>query len=283
MSTAKINLLLVLAVSIFVSLACSGLGKNENRSVGGNTATDSSNSTAANKANNKKNTNTTTESDDGESTSGEQKQKPAPGKGNVQGKVLYNDQPVEGIEVRICENFSTIMGIRCDGKTQTTKTGADGVFVLADLDPKTYGGLTAKVFKSAYYVFPQEGIMTAQKFSVEADKTIFARDIHLFKDDVKITSPKAGAKVDAKNLELKWDAYPDAAYYKVSLYPDAGGLPPISGERVDEPTYAVTEELTNGKYRIRVEVYNAGDRKLAESSNDIKFTVTGGTEPQPKP
>jgi len=281
-STAKINFLLVFAVVIFVSLACSGLGKNENRTGGGAAnSSDNSGATAAN--NNRKNTTTTVETDDGESTSGEEKQKPAPGKGNVQGKVLYNDQPVEGIEVRICENFSTIMGVRCDGKTQTTKTAADGVFVLADLDPKTYGGLTAKVFKSAYYVFPQEGIMTAQKFAVEADKTIFARDIHLFKDDVKITNPKAGAKVDAKNLELKWDAYPDAAYYKVSLYPDAGGLPPISGERVEEATYAVTEELASGKYRIRVEVYNAADRKLAESSNDIKFTITGGAEPAAKP
>jgi hypothetical protein len=278
-STAKINFLLVFALVIFVSLACGRLGKNENQNAGGGT-TNSSNSTTANDRK-KTNTSTTTDADD-VSTSGEEKVKPAAGKGNVQGKVLYNDQPVEGIEVKICENFSTIMGIKCDGKTQTAKTDKDGVFVLADLDPKTYGGLTAKVFKSNYYVFPQEGIMTPQKFAVEADKTIFARDIHLFKDDVKITNPKAGAKVDAKNLELKWDAYPDAAYYKISLYPDAGGLPPISNERVDEPTYAVTEELANGKYRIRVEVYNAGDHKLAESSNDIKFTVTGGAEPEAK-
>ncbi|MDQ3801459.1 MAG: hypothetical protein M3384_18715 [Acidobacteriota bacterium] len=283
MSTAKINFLLALAVVIFVSLACGNLGKNETASNGGGGANSAnSGSTAANKG---KNTNTTTtaESGDDDSTSGAEKQKPAPGKGNVQGKVLYNDQPVEGIEVRICENFSTIMGIRCDGKTLTTKTGADGVFVLADLDPKTYGGLTAKVFKSAYYVFPQEGIMTAQKFNVEADKTIFARDIHLYKDDVKIVNPKAGSKADAKNLELKWEAYPDAAYYKISLYPDAGGLPPISGERVDEPSYSVTEELANGKYRLRIEVYNARDRKLAESPNDIKFTVTGGAETEAKP
>lgn len=281
MSTTKINFLIAFAALILVCQACGGLGKNENRVVVNGT-TNSSASTSAT-SNDKKKTDTGTTGSDDVSTSGEEKVKPAPGKGNVQGKVLYNDQPVEGIEVKICEQFSTIMGIRCDGKTQTAKTDKDGVFVLADLEPKTYGGLTAKVFKSDYYVYPQEGIMTAQKFAVETDKTIFARDIHLFKDDVKITNPKAGAKVDAKNLELKWDAYPEAAYYKISLYPDAGGLPPLSNERVDEPTYAVTEELTNGKYRIRVEAYNAGDRKLAESSNDIKFTVTGGAETEAKP
>jgi hypothetical protein len=201
----------------------------------------------------------------------------------VQGKVVFNDQPVEGIEVRICEDFSTIMGVKCGGATRTTKTGADGVFVLADLEPKTYGGLTAKVFKSSYYIYPREEIMTAKKFTVEPDKTIYASDISLFKDDLKITSPKAGAKVEAKNLELKWDEYPDAEYYKITLFPDAGGLPPINGERVDDPTYAVSEPLTNGKYRLRVESYNANNRKLAETSNDIKFTVIGGAEPAPTP
>lgn len=281
MSKSKINVLLALAAFIFVSLACSGLGKNDNQNSG---ATNSSNSSKT-ASNVKKNTPTSGDSDEttaDDSSSGEEKQKPAAGKGNVQGKVLYNDQPVEGIEVKICENFSTILGIKCDGATKTTRTDKDGVFVLADLDPKTYGGLTAKVFKSAYYVYPQEGIMRAQKFNVEADKTIFARDIHLFKDDVKITSPKSGSKVDAKAVELKWDAYPDAAYYKVSLYPEGGGLSPVSNERVDDTTYAVNEDLTNGKYRIKIEAYNASDRKLAESSSDIKFTVTGGAEAEAK-
>ena len=270
MLKAKINFLTAFALLVFVSIACN-LGKNNN-----------SNSVVVNTSNTEAKKTPKTIKGDDESTSGEEKQKPAAGKGNVQGKVLFNDQPVEGIEVKICETFTAFMGIRCTGKTLTTKTDAGGIFVLANLEPLTYGGLTAKVFKSNYYVYPQEGIMTPQKFTVEADKTTFASDIHLFKDDVKITNPKSGAKADAKALELKWDTYPDAAYYKVSLYPDGGGISPVSGERVDDPTYAVTETLTNGKYRIKVEAFNAGDRKLSESSSDIKFTVTGGTEPTPK-
>lgn len=269
MSKAKINFLTAFALLIFVSLACN-LGKKGDSNV----AVTNTSNTAKTPANKK--------STDAESTSGEEKTKPAAGKGNVQGKVLFNEQPVEGIEVKICETFSAIIGIRCTGKTLTTKTGSDGVFVLANLEPMTYGGLTAKVFKSNYYIYPQEGIMSPQKFTVEADKTTFTPDINLFKDDVKITNPKSGAKADAKSLELKWDTYPDAAYYKVSLFPDAGGTPPVSGERVEDPTYAVTEELINGKYRMKVEAFNSNDRKLAESSADIKFTVTGGTEPTPK-
>jgi hypothetical protein len=271
MTKTRINFLTALALLVFVSLACGRFGKN----------TGSATENPTPNANTKSTPKTTIKNDD-DSTSGEEKQKPTAGKGNVQGIVLFNEQPVEGIEVKICETFSTILGIKCSGKTQTVKTDKDGVFVLANLEPITYGGLTAKVFKSNYYIYPQEGIMTARRFEVEADKTIFAPDIHLFKDDVKITNPKAGSRADAKNLELKWNAYPDASYYKVSLYPDAGGTSPVSGDRVDDPTYTVTDELTSGKYRIKVEAYNKNDRKLAESGDDIKFNVTGTAEPTPK-
>lgn len=282
MSKAKINLLLAFAPIVFVALGCGSL-KNigQKESAGNSVVSNVSNVSTPNA----KASPTVSDANDGEdeaSTSGAERAKPAAGKGNVQGKVLYNDQPVEGIEVKICEEFNTFMGVKCEGKTSQTKTDKDGVYVLADLEPKTYGGLTAKVFKSDYFVYPQEGIMTPQKFAVVADKTIFARDINLFKDDIKITNPKAGSKVDAKNIELKWDAYPDAAYYKINLYTEGGGLPPLSDERVDDPNYTVTENIANGKYTFKVVAYNAHDHKLAESSDDIKFTVTGGAEPEPK-
>lgn len=280
MSKAKINFLLALALVVFVSLACGSLkniGKDQ-------VATNANTNTPVFGTSNTKVSATppSTTEDSAESTSGDERQKPAAGKGNVQGKVLYNDQPVEGIEIKICETFSTIMGINCTGKTRSTKTGADGVFVLADLEPMNYGGLMAKVFKSNYYIFPYKGtMMSPQRFTVEADKTIFANDMSLFKNDVKITSPRSGAKVAAENLELKWDAYPDAAYYKISLYPNAGGTPLVNAERVDDPTYVVTEPLADGKHRLRVEAFNSGDTKLAETGSDINFTVTGGAPPAP--
>ena len=40
---------------------------------------------------------------------GVEKVKPAPGTGNVQGKVLYNNAPVENIDVRLCETFSLFL------------------------------------------------------------------------------------------------------------------------------------------------------------------------------
>lgn len=278
MSNVKINASCAVLLVVFVSLACGRFGRNEQPNTG-----DSINATLPNT--NRRAAQTPTTADEAASTSGEERQKPAAGKGNVQGKVLFNDEPVEGIEVRICENFSTILGIKCDGKTKTVKTGADGVFVIADLDPMNYGGLTAKVFKSDYYLYPYEGFssMIAKRFNVEADKTIFANDINLFKDDLKITQPKAGAKIPAENVEIKWDEYPNADYYKISLYPDIGGDLPVNNERVDDPVYALPEPLANGKYRIKIEAFNLNNRKLAETGSDIKFNVAGGADLAPKP
>src|SRR3982074_1634818 len=82
---------------------------------------------------------------------GIEKVKPAAGTGNVQGKVLFNGKPVENIEVKLCETFNRFLG-GCDGKTYTARTDKDGVYVIANVEPKTYEGLLARVFDTDSYV-----------------------------------------------------------------------------------------------------------------------------------
>src|SRR4051812_40820807 len=41
---------------------------------------------------------------------GVEKMKPAPGTGNVQGKVLFNGKPVPNNEVKLCEKFNRFLG-----------------------------------------------------------------------------------------------------------------------------------------------------------------------------
>src|SRR5829696_9639468 len=149
---------------------------------------------------------------------GVEKVKPASGTGNVQGKVLYNNAPVENIDVRLCETFSRFLN-GCGGKIYTAKSDKDGDFVITNVPPKEYEGLTVRVFDTDSYVFATTGIagISASKYNVVADKTLFAAPTHLFKGDLKVVNPKAGATVSAQDLELRWDAYPDAAYYKFSL------------------------------------------------------------------
>jgi len=205
---------------------------------------------------------------------GVEKVKPAAGTGNVQGKVLYNNAPVENIDVRLCETFSRFLN-GCGGKIYTAKTDKDGDFVITNVPPKEYEGLTVQIFDTDSYVFATTGIGIAQaKYKIEADKTLFVKPTHLFKGDLQVTNPKAGSTVSGANLELQWQAYPDAAYYKFSLSPDEHLVtPPYINERVDGASFKVNKPLEKGTYRFKVEAFNKSDRKLSETPDDIKFTI----------
>jgi hypothetical protein len=209
---------------------------------------------------------------------GVEKVKPAPGTGNVQGKVLYNGKPAAGIEVKLCEKFNQFFG-GCSGKTFTAKTDEGGEYVITNVEPMTYESLMARVFDTDTYVFATTGLvgLSSAKYEVAADKTLFVRPTNLFKTDLKLLGPKAGSKVSAQGLELKWEAYPDAAYYKFSLYPtDSAVTSPYINERVEGTSFAADKPLPKGEYRWQMEAYNDADQKLAESGRDIKFTVTDG-------
>lgn len=206
---------------------------------------------------------------------GVEKVKPAPGTGNVQGKVLYNNAPVENIDVRLCETFSRFLS-GCGGKIYTAKTDKDGDFVITNVPPKEYEGLTVRVFDTDSYVFATAGIagIASAKYNVVADKTLFIQPTHLFKGDVQVMNPKAGSTVSGENLELQWQAYPDAAYYKFTLYPDNHQItPPYLNERVDAASFKVNKPLEKGTYRFKVEAFNKGEKKLSETPDDIKFTI----------
>jgi hypothetical protein len=209
------------------------------------------------------------------SETGIEKVKPAPGTGNVQGKVFYNSKPVENIEVKLCETFSRFVG-GCGGKTYTARTDKEGEYVITNVPPKTYEALIAKVFESDEYVFATAGIagISASKYEVVADKTFFAAPTHLFKGDLKTLNPKAGSKVSAEGLELKWEPYADAAYYKISLFAnDHNVTAPYVNQRVEATSFTVDKPLQNGTYRLKVEAYNGDNRKLSETADETSFGI----------
>lgn len=206
---------------------------------------------------------------------GVEKVKPAAGTGNVQGKVLYNGAPVENIEVRLCETFSRFLS-GCGGKIYTAKTDKEGDFVITNVPPKEYEGLTVRVFETDSYVFATTGIagISSAKYNVVADKTLFVTPTHLFKGDLKVVNPKAGSTVSGQDLELKWESYPDAAYYKFSLAHNNHQIePPYTNQRVDDASFKVNKPLEKGSYRFKVEAFNSADKKLSETSDDITFTI----------
>ena len=215
------------------------------------------------------------------SGTGVEKEKPAPGKGNVQGKALYNGQPAAGVEVKLCETFNQYFG-GCKGETFVTKTDSAGEYLIKDVPPRIYEGLIVKVFDTNYYVFATSGIIQSAKYKIEEGQTFFAPDAHLFKNDLKLLSPKAGSKIGPDNIEVKWDSYPDAAYYKFSIHADSSSGATTEydyiNKRVDGLSYVLEKPLSPGSYTCKVEAYNSNDIKLSQSASDIKFTVTGETK-----
>lgn len=211
------------------------------------------------------------------SGSGVAKESPAAGKANVQGKVFFNEKPAADIEVKLCEKFSRFLS-GCGGETFVAKTDANGEYLIKDVPPGIYEALTARVFNTPYYVFATSGIVGAAKYEIQTDETFFAPDTNLFKSDLKLLTPKAGAKVDG-GFAVKWEPYPDAAYYKFSIYADNSSDSNYDyiNKRVDGTSYALDKPLSPGSYTIKVQANNANDIKLAESADDIKFTVTSGT------
>lgn len=266
----KTLLVLVVAVA-FSAIAC----EQKNTTQGNTTQT---NTNADKKDTNK--TPGTQLSKDGYVTSetGTEKEKPEAGKANVQGKALFNEKPAAGVEAKLCEKFSTFMG--CSGQQYSTKTDENGEYLFKNVEPKDYQGLIVKVFNTPSYIFAAQSFgITAAKYKIEADKTFFAPATNLFKSDLKAQNPKSNAKVDAKTLEIKWDAYPEAAYYKFGLYPKESKVTsPYINEKVEGNTFKIEKPLVNGEYRLKIDAYNANDIKLSQLNEDVKFNVTGGEE-----
>lgn len=268
----RMLLVLTIAIASF-ALAC-----NQGSAPQDNPTTDKTNTTADKKEANKQPGTQLTKDGYVTSETGTEKEKPQAGKANVQGKAMFNEKPAAGVEAKLCEKFNTFMG--CSGQQYTTKTDENGEYLFKNVDPKDYEGLIVRVFNTPSYIFAAQSLgISAAKYKIEADKTFFAPATNLFKSDVKVQSPKANAKVDAKTLEIKWDAYPEAAYYKISLFPkEVKVSSPYINEKVEGNSFKAEKPLVNGEYRLKIDAFNANDIKLSQLNEDVKFNITGGEE-----
>lgn len=258
----------VLSLSVSLLVGCSG-GANNSAPTQSNTAVNNTAKASATPA--------TEKSTDGEyvpSESGTAKATPESGKANVQGKVLFNGEPVPGVEVKLCKEFNRFAG-GCTGETFKTKADDAGEYLFSNVTPGIYGGLLVRVFNTDSYVFATTGFgISSAKYKIDADSTYFAPTTNLFKSDLKLQEPKANASVGGTDLKIKWEAYPSAAYYKLSVSPeDYDADSSINGERVEGTEYAATKVLKPGKYHVTITAFNSSDVKLSEVKDRIPFSV----------
>jgi hypothetical protein len=269
-------------------LACVAIGCTNNCKRDKETSFDSNSSKSTNistNSANKKMPTTTTEEDAGGTVAvstgapaGKTISAPESGKSNIWGQVMYNSKPVEKIEVKLCETLNSF-NMQCGGKTFKTVTNAEGEYLLENVPPKTYGGIIVKVFASNFYVFEatQYGGMP-KKYEIKADETFYVTPTNLFKGDLKPLTPKANSKTSGQDLELTWQAYPDATYYKMSLIWSGKEYKasPFVSEKVEGTTFKADKPIEDGQYWFQLEAYNADDVKLAQSERAYKINITGG-------
>ena len=196
---------------------------------------------------------------------------PASGKGNVFGEIRWNGAGAADLEVLLCADFSSFSG--CGGEEFLTTTDADGQYLFEDVDPGVYA-LSVRVFDSDDWLYISSGILSSAEFEVEAGETLTIGRQNIFKLDVNPEEPANGSKVAATEVTLKWQPYPDADYYKLSMYPDEGDAILID-KRVNEATLTVDLLPVNCGYRWRVEVFNSDRIKIAEMAEDFDFVVDG--------
>ena len=196
---------------------------------------------------------------------------PEDGKGNVFGEIRWNGEGAADLDLLLCADFSSFGG--CGGEEVTSKTDENGQFLFANVNPGVYA-LSVRVFDSEDWLYISSGILSSADFEVEADETLVIDTQNIFKLDLKPLSPTNGGKATAGELTIDWDDYPEADYYKVSMYPDEGDAILVD-KRVNESSIVVDLFPLNCGYRWSVEAFNSGRMKIAEMAEQFDFTVSG--------
>ena len=194
---------------------------------------------------------------------------PATGTGNVFGEIRWNGTGAAGLEVELCADFSSFSG--CGSAPVNGKTDEDGRYLFKDVEPGIYA-LSVRVFDSEDWLYISSGILSSAEFEVEAGKTLTIGIQNIFKLDMKLLEPSNGSKVAGEEVLLDWDDYPEADYYKVSMYPDEGDAVLID-KRVNESSLRVDLLPVNCGYRWSVEAFSNDRIKIAETAEQFDFVV----------
>ncbi|WP_420644610.1 carboxypeptidase-like regulatory domain-containing protein [Candidatus Leptofilum sp.] len=194
---------------------------------------------------------------------------PAEGKGNVFGEIRWNGDGAADLEVLLCADFSSFSG--CGGEEFLTTTDEDGQYLFEEVDPGVYA-LSVRVFNSDDWLYISSGILSSAEFEVEAGKTLTIGIQNIFKLDVKLQDPPNGSKVAGEEVLLDWQDYPNAEYYKVTMYPNEGDAVLID-KRSNESSLRADLLPVSCGYRWSVEVFNSDRVKIAETAEDFDFVV----------
>ena len=197
---------------------------------------------------------------------------PEAGKGGVYGRIMWNGQPIEGLEVKLCDEVKFIGG--CTGAEYPTKTGPDGVYVITNVPPGGYG-LTYKAYDGDNWYFMTSGFLNARDFEVKAGEMVNVGDQNTVRTDVAITSPTEDERLSGvRRPTLEWQPYPEAAYYELTFHSGRGGSL-IHRLKLTEPKFEMNRDLQSCDYTFKVEVFNNQQVQIAENDGWHNFQIAG--------
>jgi hypothetical protein len=101
---------------------------------------------------------------------------------------------------------------------------------------------------------------------VQAGQTVTVKTLDITKEDLQLASPGNNTSINTTTPTLSWQAYPDAAYYKLYVVYETGDYNAVVNfERVDGPSYTFGAAQGAGKYHWSVSAYNANGTEISES------------------
>jgi hypothetical protein len=188
------------------------------------------------------------------------------------GRLLWNSKGVAGNPVKLCEDITFIGG--CKGREYDTLTDETGVYLFTDLPPREYA-LATKALDSPDWLYVTVGLgLQSGKYTVVADQTLVVGDLAIFKTDLKILFPAETEKVSDPKPTLRWEAYPQAAFYSVSVYPQYGSVV-FYQQRVDTNELSVPNALLTCEYTWTVDAFNSDGMRLAKNAGSARFYIVG--------
>ena len=190
----------------------------------------------------------------------------AEGKGNVIGLVTWNGQPVKQAAVWLCEKFDGA----CLGTYQyRANTDKNGYYVFKNVIPGKYL-VAINSFSTGWFIFYFDSNGSREQV-VSAGKDLILDPWNIWKFNFRIVSPRIGKTLSQATPTFTWEAYPDAAYYKFSLYDDQYDTV-LEDKRVDNTEFTIEQSLVSCRYYWYVDVYSDQDIKIASSKpGDLFF------------
>jgi formylglycine-generating enzyme required for sulfatase activity len=214
---------------------------------------------------------------------------PQPGTANAAGRVLWNNQPVIGVEVRLCKDYKPYALEGCGEPQITATTHAEGWYVFTNVPPAKYSVFVHAVDKVSdlwFFLYSQPNYsqsngnylpllslynQTPIQYDLTADQTLMISEMHIYKFDLKQTFPIDGESYP-EIPTLTWEPYPGAAYYGVRF---GQKEIPDNGELIYGTTYTLTQPMQSCEYKWKVEAFNLEGEKISEFDGSERFELAG--------